>query len=220
MEKISIVFGILTAGTALAQASTSTYFPYRVGARWEYEVNRILTCVNKQDPSKSYADTISGSLSQEVVAARTRDDQGRTLYKIKFVSIQNFYGETDEQEFIFFVRLENDSVYTSEDSTYQGVFSVEPASPGLGQTWVTEDLLLSEELRFEVVDEGVQAAGYADCLEIKGTSPPPAPYYKPECYRYWAPGVGMVLMIFREFYEDTDEKCETCITLKLTHFST
>lgn len=172
---IALVIGF--AGCDIFQAK-SPYYPLADGNKWDYDVTMKITVDDSVTLDSAW------TTATEVIG-ETELDNGTKVWEVK-----------DEDE-TSFVEVDKDWVYTYETKADTTEWYKWPNEPKVNDTWDVVfqiDDTTTFTIKYEVVEDGVEANSYTGCLKVKVTPEGIADMYDEyESFQYGAKDVGTVL---------------------------
>ncbi|TET22101.1 MAG: hypothetical protein E3J71_07265 [Candidatus Stahlbacteria bacterium] len=205
----------LESDDTLYLVALSGYFPYTPNSKWTYDLLIVEAYTNYEYPEESYTDTSTGAIIREVVGEE--EYEGLKAWKVLWIIYEEYDGDTYVDTLEFYVRVEEDSVY-SYDYLDEDPVAVEPALPKLGDIWEAYNFLYDEYTTYEVVADDGEILDYKGCLKIDCDWEDQW-LDQQEVVEYWAPNIGMVYNRYRGVDEYGTEKEEYTIRIALTEFS-
>ncbi|MBN2380229.1 hypothetical protein JXM67_10570 [candidate division WOR-3 bacterium] len=179
-------------------AGSSPYFPYELGKEWNYlGVYTYTTDYPEGFPGEdtTWTDTTT-SITEVIGETQLTGSNPLAVWEIRTIS---YMKDMEPQVYYSWVHIDGDSVYSFDDISDSEPDMVSPSNPKLGDQWehiYEVDDTTTDTIHYEVVEEGVEANGYDNCIEIKITQDMPEEVETFEQYQYMAKETGMVLATY------------------------
>ncbi|MBD3286423.1 hypothetical protein GF359_07670 [candidate division WOR-3 bacterium] len=176
MAVMVVALAIGFVGCDIIGGAKSPYYPLAEGNTWDYDVSMTTTVDDSVTLDSSWT-------TKTEVVGKTELDDGTKVWEVK------------NEDATSFVEVDKDWVYTYETKADTTEWYKWPNEPKVGDTWdmvIQIDDTTSSTTTYEVVEEGVEANTYADCLKVQVTPEGTDMFDEYENFMYWAKDVGNV----------------------------
>ncbi|TET22103.1 MAG: hypothetical protein E3J71_07275 [Candidatus Stahlbacteria bacterium] len=205
---IALIIGF--AGCSIFQKG-SPYYPLAEGNKWEYS-GTSKTIMDYPEGMDDVEITVNTTVVSEVMALEeTTGDEPIEVWKIKAILTVDVEG-VDPTTSYSYVDADKDYIYFYKDLDATEEWYKIPSKPDKDDTWTVtiEEVIIDSivdsdtftttitfKTDYTVVETGVEANDYTDCLKIEAKPEDYDDYDSYESFDYWAKDVGSVKTEFK-----------------------